>query len=65
MAKRKYTKRGEEPKAYECTNKKCKWAGTDDQKSQKQNPDGWTDYICPNCGKNEFYGLLEIPNNEQ
>lgn len=65
MAKRKYTRSGEQPLAYKCTNKKCGWEGTFEQKKIKHNPTtGWDDYVCPNCLKNEFYGLLEIPNSK-
>lgn len=59
MAKRKYTKWGEEAKRYECTKKKCKWQGTDDEKGRKRINEYQTDYVCPKCGNNEFYGLLE------
>lgn len=62
MGKRKYTKWGEEAKAYECTNRKCKWQGVDKDKADKK--DGiWTHHVCPECENPEFYGLLEIPKN--
>ncbi|QYS86328.1 hypothetical protein JJC03_15620 [Flavobacterium oreochromis] len=62
MAKRKYTKSGETPKGYECTNRKCKWAGTDDEKAMKPIENGFLEHVCPQCKNNEFYGLLENPN---
>lgn len=58
MAKRKYTKMGETPSAYECTKKACKWQGTDDEKSRKEIEKGCLEYVCPKCGNNEFYGLI-------
>ncbi|WP_268846774.1 hypothetical protein [Flavobacterium aestivum] len=58
MAKRKYTKRGENPKAYECSKKNCKWAGTDNEKELKEIEKGYKEMVCPKCGNNEFYGLL-------
>ena len=65
MAKRKYTKSGEEPKAYECTTKKCKWKGTDEEKLKKRTSKWGSryeqEYVCPICGNNTFYGLLEAP----
>jgi hypothetical protein len=63
MAKRKYTKNGEKPKAYECTKKKCKWQGTPEQVGKQYLSNGITQSICPKCCNNEFYGLLEIPTN--
>lgn len=56
--KRKYTKHGEKPISYECTKKKCRWQGTDKEKDTIKNSDGWSELVCPNCGNNEFYGLL-------
>ena len=61
MAKRKFTKHGEDPKAYQCTKQKCKWEGTDEQKESKRINMYQEEMICPKCGNNEFYGLLEIP----
>ena len=60
MPKRKYTKFGEKPSSYECCNRKCKWTGTDNQKSFKQIEPGYQKLVCPNCGNEEFYGLLPI-----
>lgn len=60
MAKRKYTRSGETPKAYKCTNRKCGWEGTGDQRAKK--PKGeWLHSVCPECSNDEFYGLLEKP----
>lgn len=46
----------------ECTKKRCKWTGTDDQKDRKINLLDTrrlgvqiTDLICPDCGNREFY----------
>lgn len=52
----KYVKVGEDPVAYECTKRKCKWQGTDAQKGRKS-VGSWTEHVCPECGNNEFYGL--------
>ncbi|KOY84266.1 hypothetical protein AD998_21930 [bacterium 336/3] len=57
-AKRKYTKIGETPLRYQCSNKKCKWQGKMEEKSEKRIDDFTTEYFCPKCGNNEFYGLL-------
>lgn len=60
--KRKFTKWGEKPVAYQCTKQKCKWEGTMEQKVLKKDEDGWgSHYSCPNCGNIEFRGLLDIP----
>jgi hypothetical protein len=60
MSKRKYSKMSDKIKIthYECTNKKCKWQGTDHQKINDYLGYGRTELICPKCRKNEFYGLL-------
>lgn len=60
MAKRKFTKKGETPTKYQCCNRKCKWEGTlEEQKQVKsEDDDSYSNYVCPNCGKDEFYGLL-------
>ena len=60
--KRKFTKWGEKPKAYQCTKQKCKWEGTLEQQELKKNKDGWgSHYCCPNCRNIEFRGLLDVP----
>lgn len=59
MAERKYTRSGEKPVRYECTNRKCKWQGFFEEKSEKKDKDGWTVKVCPKCGKDEFYGLIK------
>lgn len=59
MAKRKYARFGEKAVRYECTKKKCKWQGTDEQKGRRFRDEYQTDHVCPECGNNEFYGLLE------
>ena len=38
--KRKFTKWGEKPKAYQCTKQKCKWEGTLEQQELKKDKDG-------------------------
>jgi len=58
MAKRKFTRIGETPNSYRCTNRKCKWEGKDEEKSRKREGNGYLVHICPNCLKDEFYGLL-------
>jgi len=59
--KRKYTNFREEPVRFECTKRKCKWQGLDSEKEQKSTDPEYKIYesVCPNCGNNEFYGLLE------
>jgi hypothetical protein len=57
--KRKYTRFGETPVRYECTNKKCKWQGTDDEKARVQKSQSIQEHVCPKCNNPEFYGLLE------
>ena len=62
MAKRKYTRMGETPKAYQCTRKTCSWKGTDEQKKESETESGYRELVCPVCYNNEFFGLLENPN---
>ena len=64
MAKRKYTKFREEPVAYECTNRKCKWQGLDEEKERKRVSNIVTKFVCPDCGKDEFYGLVEYERKD-
>lgn len=61
MPRRKYTRGKEEPKGWECCNKKCKWQGQDEDKGERKVDSSHTVIICPKCGKDEFYGLLEKP----
>ena len=68
MAKRKFSRMGETPKAYQCCNQKCKWEGTDKEKVEKEtriNGLKAFDLTCPKCGCNEFYGLLDIPEKKK
>ena len=58
MAKRKYTKWGETPTKYECTKRKCKWQGTDQEKNSKQTDKSYFELVCPSCENNEFYGFI-------
>ena len=60
MAKRKYTRSGETAVRYECTKRACKWQGKEEEKEKAPSKvdKGWYDHVCPNCGNNEFYGLL-------
>ena len=59
MPERKYTRFGERPERYECTNRKCKWQGTVEEKSSKWVDSIETALVCPDCGSDEFYGLLK------
>jgi hypothetical protein len=60
--KRKYTRIGEIAESYECTKRKCKWQGTDEQKNQKRTDPEYMifELVCPKCGNNEFYGLTPL-----
>jgi predicted RNA-binding Zn-ribbon protein involved in translation (DUF1610 family) len=60
MAKRKFCKAGETATKYRCSKQKCKWEGTlEEQKKLVREDDILiTDYVCPKCGNNDFYGLL-------
>jgi predicted nucleic-acid-binding Zn-ribbon protein len=60
MPKRKYTKYGETPVAYECTKKQCKWQGTEEQKTKQKKSNSWIELVCPKCGNKEFYGLIVL-----
>lgn len=61
MAARKYTRLGETPEGFKCTNTKCKWEGTIEQKVLRKSIHGiGEDYCCPKCGGIEFRGLLKI-----
>lgn len=64
MPKRKYTRGKEEAQGHECCNKKCKWQGQDEDKFLKKIDVGHFVLVCPNCGKDEFYGLLEFKKTE-
>lgn len=57
--KRKYARSGEAYSRYECTKRKCKWQGDDSEKSQKQLNGHMSELVCPKCGNNEFYMLLD------
>jgi len=61
--KRKYTRIGENPVAYECCKKNCKWQGLHSEKyNVLTNPEyGERTEVCPECGNDIFYGLLELP----
>lgn len=59
MRKRKYTRGNEKPIRFECTKRTCKWQGKQSEQAQVKDADGWTDNVCPKCGNDEFYGLLE------
>ena len=63
MAKRKYTKTFETPKGYECTKKNCKWqmSAEPDQRTDRSINADVSEKVCPKCGNNKFYGLLEEP----
>lgn len=56
--KRKYARWGEPSEKYECTKRKCKWQGKDEEKLRKKIDDYLTEHVCHKCGNNEFYRLL-------
>lgn len=61
--KRKYARFGDDKSGvYECSNKKCKWQGTDEQKSRRKDELGYV-LICPKCGNDSFYSLIKTDNN--
>jgi predicted RNA-binding Zn-ribbon protein involved in translation (DUF1610 family) len=61
--KRKYARMGEKYDGYECTNRKCKWQGKDDEKARKPIDEYITEHVCPKCGNYEFYTLLPLTTN--
>lgn len=65
MAKRKYTRLGENPQGLECTNKKCKWQGLECEIVPKALEPSITEDSCPECGNTEFYGLIEKPHKPE
>ncbi len=59
MTKRKYARMSDKNiTRYECSKKKCKWQGTDEQKTIKTISPIESSLVCPDCGNNQFYGLL-------
>jgi len=63
MAKKKYKTFSDpmpENPVYECSKRKCRWQGKDNEKSEIPNPkySGATTSACPKCNNNEFYILL-------
>lgn len=60
MAKRKYARFGESFDKFECSNKKCRWQGNDEEKvtAPSKEHKGFEELQCPQCGNNEFLGLL-------
>lgn len=56
---RKYARMHETAVAFECTKRSCKWQGLDTEKNLIPINAIQKEYVCPNCGNNEFYGLLE------
>lgn len=60
MTRRKYTRGKEEVKGYECCNRKCKWQGQDKDRIHKEIDHIHSVLTCPNCGKEDFYGLREF-----
>lgn len=57
--KRKYAKFGEDHSIYECKVWSCKWQGTEDEKKLKRCDKYSHELVCPSCGNNEFYELLD------
>lgn len=60
MAKRIFARMGETPTKYRCTKQKCKWEGTleEQKKVEDKEDNSITNYVCPKCGNNDFYGLI-------
>jgi hypothetical protein len=56
--KRKYARRGEFSLKHECTNRKWKWQGSDDEKLRRRLNEYQEEHVCPDCGNTEFYRLL-------
>jgi hypothetical protein len=63
MGKRKFVKNGEKPVAYQCCRRTCKWEGLFSEKLiiPKPNDAIMSIYVCPKCGHDTFYGLVEVP----
>lgn len=57
---KKYTNSHSTAKAWECCNKKCKWQGLESEKATIEE-DAVSKLVCPTCGEESFYGLLEEP----
>lgn len=49
---------GDAPAKYECTKPKCNWQGTQEEKRREKISSYETELVCPDCGNNEFYGLI-------
>ena len=49
----------EESTVHECTNRKCKWRGTNEEKLKKPADAIRTDLVCPDCGNDNFFRLLD------
>lgn len=64
-AKRKYARNFEKVTRYECTRRKCKWQGTEKEKAEKRIDEFMTELVCPKCGNNEFFGLLDNTKTAQ
>lgn len=56
---KKYCKMGDKPVRYECTKRKCKWQGTLEEQVSVPVSSIENHLTCPNCGNEEFYGLLK------
>lgn len=62
MGKKKYaTDFRDNIQRFECTQEKCGWVGKGEEKYHKRVNSIETELVCPECGNNEFYGLLLIP----
>lgn len=57
---KKYTNEHSKAKGWECCNKKCKWQGLQGEKEIIQ-VDGFQKEVCPKCGEESFYALVEDP----
>lgn len=66
MAKRKYARSGDTAVAYECTKRICKWQGLPDERKWRRTEGiiNSKELVCPKCGNNTFYGLIEFPKKE-
>lgn len=68
MANKKYATFSDpktENPTYECVKRKCKWQGKENEKEKVRTDPVYLMFkiVCPKCGHDEFYTLLEQPIN--